>query len=123
MVEIEDQGGRKHMLHPDSIASISEAGTSSQWHGIRAYVRMRGGSIIESRSSVDEIRAQLKKLAEPAALPLELLRFAQRYAFLRERPLDAIHSGGVFVGRTPQNVVLNGDDLDEAIDAELGVAP
>lgn len=46
-------------------------------------------------------------------------RDAARYRFLRERDLDAISAGGVFAGMTPKNVVLNGDDLDAAIDRAL----
>ncbi|MDW9227040.1 hypothetical protein C7S15_1607 [Burkholderia cepacia] len=42
---------------------------------------------------------------------------AARYRYLRERPLDAVSAGGVFAGKTPDNVVLNGADLDAAIDA------
>ena len=42
---------------------------------------------------------------------------AARYLWLRERDLDSISAGGLFVGRTPDNVVINGDDLDAAIDA------
>lgn len=43
--------------------------------------------------------------------------YASRYQWLRERPLDAVHKGGVFAGKTPDNLVLNGADLDAAIDA------
>lgn len=43
--------------------------------------------------------------------------YAIRYAVLRAAPVDAIRSGGVFAGQTPQNIVLNGNDLDAAIDA------
>jgi hypothetical protein len=40
----------------------------------------------------------------------------KRYQYLRNRPLDTITSGGVFAGLTPENIVLNGDDLDKHID-------
>jgi hypothetical protein len=54
------------------------------------------------------------------ALPPETVKaFAVRYAWLRHRDLHTIKSGGVFAGMTPQNVVLNGADLDEAIDAGM----
>ena len=43
---------------------------------------------------------------------------AARYRWLRSRDLDTIHNGGVFAGMTPKNVVLNGDDLDAAIDKQ-----
>lgn len=45
-----------------------------------------------------------------------LARDAARYRWLRERDLDTIDKGGVFAGSTPDNVVLNGEDLDRAVD-------
>ncbi len=44
---------------------------------------------------------------------------AARYRWLRERDLDMISKGGVFAGMTPQNVVMNGEDLDQAIDEAM----
>ena len=44
---------------------------------------------------------------------------AKRYQYLRNRPLDTITSGGIFAGMTPENIVLNGVDLDEHIDAAI----
>lgn len=55
----------------------------------------------------------------------ELERDAARYRFLRNRrtrPVD-IAAGGIFGGRIPDNVILGGEDLDRAIDAERGVVP
>lgn len=49
----------------------------------------------------------------------QVTQYARRYAYLRERDLDAIVEGGVFAGMTPDNVVLNGDDLDNAIDKAM----
>lgn len=46
-------------------------------------------------------------------------RYAERYSWLRDRDLDTIHQGGVFAGKTPENLVLSGDDLDAAIDAQM----
>lgn len=51
---------------------------------------------------------------------LRLAKDAQRYRWLRERDLNAIHAGGVFAGQTPENIVLNGEDLDGAVDAAIG---
>ena len=48
-------------------------------------------------------------------------RDAARYRWLRKRDLDAITKGGVFAGQTPQNIVLNGIDLDIEIDKRLAV--
>ena len=53
----------------------------------------------------------------------DLARYAARYRWLRERDLDTITNGGVFAGMTPENVVLNGSDLDKAIDAAMLKAP
>lgn len=44
---------------------------------------------------------------------------ANRYLWLRARDLDTITCGGVFAGLTPDNLVLNGEDLDAAVDAAL----
>lgn len=45
---------------------------------------------------------------------------ANRYQYLRSRDLSTIDQGGIFAGMTPSNVVLNGADLDEAIDQAMG---
>ncbi len=49
----------------------------------------------------------------------EAWKYMQRYAYLRSRNLDAIKTGGVFAGLTPDNLVLNEQDLDEAIDKAM----
>ncbi len=55
-----------------------------------------------------------------AADEIERLRAdADRYNWLRTRDLDTINQGGVFAGMTPENVILNEDDLDRAIDAAM----
>jgi hypothetical protein len=48
-----------------------------------------------------------------------LLRDAMRYRKLRDADINTIRKGGVFAGLTPDNVVINGDDLDIAIDLLL----
>jgi hypothetical protein len=48
---------------------------------------------------------------------------AERYRHLRTRDLGSIHSGGVFAGLTPDNLILNGHSLDSAIDKQIGSAP
>lgn len=49
----------------------------------------------------------------------QVLQYAKRYAWLRERNLNTVHEGGIFAGKTPMNVVLNGTDLDDEIDAAM----
>lgn len=59
------------------------------------------------------------EITQALDLAIDALRDAERYRWLRERDLGTISHGGVFAGMTPKNVVLNGDDLDEAIDCAL----
>lgn len=56
------------------------------------------------------------------SVPEQLRRMARdaaRYRWLRERDLETIRQGGVFAGMTPENIVLNQEDLDSEIDAAL----
>lgn len=62
-------------------------------------------------TTMDECMASLLDRMEAAELD------ADRYRYLRARPLNAVSVGGVFAGKTPDNVVLNGADLDAAVDA------
>lgn len=107
MIHVTDINGRTQYLAAQNIARITEAGASSQWHGIRSFVCTNDGQTIEATETADQIAAMVTKVEH-----------AERYAWLRERDLSTVHQGGVFAGKTPENVVLNGDDLDVAIDAE-----
>lgn len=63
---------------------------------------------------------QQKHYLEDAADEIEALRKdAERYRWLRTRDIETIVRGGVFAGKTPENVALNGEDLDAAIDAAM----
>ncbi|MFG8463035.1 ead/Ea22-like family protein [Pseudomonas aeruginosa] len=55
------------------------------------------------------IPEQIRRMAKDAA----------RYRWLRERDLETIRQGGVFAGMTPENIVLNQEDLVAEIDAAL----
>ena len=46
-----------------------------------------------------------------------LRRDAERYRVLRRADIDTIQNGGLFVGLTPENIVINGTDLDYRCDA------
>ncbi len=48
---------------------------------------------------------------------------AERYNWLRNRNTETIKKGGVFAGLTPENVILNGQELDREIDYHLENAP
>lgn len=56
---------------------------------------------------------------EAANMIENLAADAARYRWLRDQNLDTIQRGGVFASMTPENVVLNGEDLDVAIDAAM----
>ncbi|AYZ83492.1 MULTISPECIES: hypothetical protein [Pseudomonas] len=69
--------------------------------------------------------SEFRAAANPQAIlgliaEVERLRTdAARYRWLRERDLETIRQGGVFAGMTPENIVLNQEDLDAEIDAAL----
>lgn len=49
MIPVTDIDGRTVYLHRDAIAAVCEAGVSSQWHGVRSFVRTFDGKTIEAR--------------------------------------------------------------------------
>ncbi|WP_421547849.1 hypothetical protein [Pseudomonas sp. QD4] len=55
----------------------------------------------------------------PWHLANEMRKDGERYRWLRSRDLETINQGGVFAGITPQNMVLNEETLDEAVDAAM----
>lgn len=89
-----------------------------------------GRSLDSYQDWCDEQREFEQESRENAARALraeqqrdEAARDAERYRFLRGRDLDTIHIGGVFAGMTPQNIVLNEDDLDREVDAAIRSDP
>ena len=64
MIVLNNTYGNKVYLAPSAIAEILEAGASSQWYGIRAYVRTFDGRTIEVRETAAEIVAMLGKEAQ-----------------------------------------------------------
>lgn len=89
-------------------------------------------AFLAQRAQTDEqgdefTRAADRLLSLPATVRRDTLAIAlraqhrnsERYRFLRARDLDTIDKGGVFAGMTPQNLVLNGEELDAAIDAAM----
>jgi hypothetical protein len=55
MIKVTNIEGHAVYFAPDAIAQITEAGASSQWHGIRAYVKTFDGKTIEARETAREI--------------------------------------------------------------------
>jgi len=64
---------------------------------------------IRAENEVETLKAQNQTLRTDA----------ERYRWLRSRDLETIAQGGVFAGMTPQNMVLNEETLDEAVDAAM----
>lgn len=54
-------GYATHYLHPQAIARVTEAGVSSQWHGIRSIVRTFDGAVLECSETAHEINAAIAK--------------------------------------------------------------
>jgi hypothetical protein len=48
-----------------------------------------------------------------------LRKDAERYRVLRQADVDTIHNGGLFAGLTPDNIVINGHDLDRRVDTVI----
>ena len=64
MIEVTDRNGRRHLLNPDGIVRVSEAGASSQWHGTRSFIETMHGSTIECQQSVQEVQKLLQALEQ-----------------------------------------------------------
>lgn len=105
------------------------AGGGEEW---RAKVLMGEHDIalalwLDKRREIDRLRSELAGARQSLVLAefradnadRAVLADAQRYRWLRARELDSVHEGGVFAGQTPQNVVINGADLDAVIDAAI----
>lgn len=61
MIKLTSPKGTTQYVAPSAIALITEAGNSSQWHGIRAYVKLFDGKTIECSETADEIALQIGK--------------------------------------------------------------
>lgn len=62
MIKLTDYNGRDHYLAPAAIARVTEAGVSSQWHGIRSIVRTFEGETLEVRESAKDIAQRMRDL-------------------------------------------------------------
>ena len=59
LIKIIDYRGKCHFVSPDEIVRISDAATSSKWHGINSIVKLRDGTFIEAANSCESIAASL----------------------------------------------------------------
>ena len=55
-------GSTTHYVAPYNICRITEAGASSQWHGIRSIVRLFDGTTLECSEGAGDIRAAVEKV-------------------------------------------------------------
>jgi hypothetical protein len=51
-------GYETHFVAPTAIARVTEAGVSSQWHGIRSYVKLFDGTTLECSEVASDIAKQ-----------------------------------------------------------------
>jgi len=56
----QSSGFTTHYLAPNAIALVTEAGMSSQWHGIRAFVHLFDGAVLECSETAHEINAAIE---------------------------------------------------------------
>jgi hypothetical protein len=99
---------------PHDVAGLAER--------LRSHVNDRGGPAMDEDGHpvgsvwpmMLEAAARLESLSQALR---EAETDAERYRFLRSRDLDTIHKGGVFAGMTPENFILNEEDLDREVDA------
>jgi hypothetical protein len=54
-------GYETHYVAADNIARITEAGVSSQWHGIRSFVRLFDGAMLECSEVASDISKQVSE--------------------------------------------------------------
>ena len=60
MIEVTDINGQRHYLARKAVARVIEAGTSCQWHGIKAFVKLFDGGTLEVRESAEMIAGQMR---------------------------------------------------------------
>ena len=90
-------------------------------------IRSHGwAGMIEDADLLHRDEQFLKECSPEAVLALiaeneGLRKNAERYLVLRQADVDTIHNGGLFAGLTPDNIVINGSDLDERVDAVLAL--
>ncbi len=65
MIELRLHSGRKEYIAASAIARISEAPTSSQWHGIRCYVRTTDGKTLECTDDAADVRQRVEAELNP----------------------------------------------------------
>lgn len=60
MIKVTDSQGYQHLVNPSQIVRVSEAGTSSQYHGARSHIKLTDGVHIDCQQSVTQVQALLE---------------------------------------------------------------
>jgi len=60
MIELTTNTGTNQYVSKNAIAQITVAGVNSQWHGIRSYVKMFDGTVIDCRDTAGEVAAMVE---------------------------------------------------------------
>ncbi|OTH42557.1 hypothetical protein CAY90_27160 [Pseudomonas aeruginosa] len=116
---------------PGPWSAVWEEGDDTAWPNLFPVIQAGNGEVVIGNEGFytdleqDKANATFCAAANPQAIlgliaEVERLRTdAARYRWLRERDLETIRRGGVFAGMTPENIVLNLEDLDAEIDAAI----
>jgi len=92
------------IMHDGAKHRVEHTHTGSGWGGVDAYA--------VERAIVDALEtAQSSYMADQ--------RDAGRYRFLRNANCEHPLEGGIFIGITPANVIVTGDDADRAVDEAM----
>lgn len=111
------------MRGPSLIASVRSAFYSGCAEMEQGEQQRQRPSVIENRRREFLIAQRIIDIVLSSPEQILTASDAERYRYLRDRDLETVHTGGIFAGRTPESIVLNGDDLDEAIDSALASLP
>lgn len=60
LTSVTSSGYRTHYVNPENIARITEASASSQWHGIRTFVKLFDGETLECSEGINEVHALIE---------------------------------------------------------------
>lgn len=55
MLKLTDINGTTRYVAAENVARIDQAGASSQWHGIKSFVRTYDGCVIECQQDADAV--------------------------------------------------------------------
>lgn len=59
MIELTDINGHTHYIAADNICRVTEAGVSSQWHGVRSYVKLFDGATVECQQDAKTVATRV----------------------------------------------------------------